>query len=491
MPKKCIGIDIGRVHVRAAQMARTSEGLHLEKTFETQTRRSTDSLVAILRSLTQEQGFDPRAEVAVSLPHHVFFFADVQTDAAGLAALQAGDASCLKNCFPIPVEDAIAQVCTAGTSPDGRKSLLIAAISYDPIREHLASLEEAGIKPNRVDAPMIAAQTAILTNHPAAARGLAVILYVDESTLSIAVTEDGGLLLVRNLPMFAGDSQNIESLAQQTAEIVAQEIEITWKRLFAKDPEPGLCLFLIASGRLTELLVPALREKIDSRIVPVRPYADTAGLRSVESGSSLCIAEGLALRALHPPSAEPVDFLAAYRAKTEPAVRPRRELAICGCLVAAIAAVWVVSLFLQLSSLESRYASLKVQEQTIFRRAIPDEPTLVNAVAQLQQRLDVLRKDCATFTCFNPGRPTALEILYLLSRQVPATGTLRLHDVLIAGDSVAVVGVCDSFNTFFEWRALIENTPQLRFKSEPQPQKTSDSKVEFRASLSTTEKKPT
>ncbi len=490
MPKKCIGIDIGRVHIRAAQMARTAEGLRLEKTFDTQARRSTDSLAAILHSLIQEQGFDPRAEVAVSLPHHTCFFADVQTDAAGVAALQGGDASCLRNCFPIPVEDAIAQVCTAQISADGRHSLLVAAISCDQIREHLAALDEAKIKPARMDAPMIAAQTAIVTNHPAAARGLAVILYVDEATLSIAVTQDGNLLLVRNLPMFAGDTQNIESLAQQTAEIVAQEIEITWKRLFAKDPEAGLCLFLIASDRMTELLVPAIREKIDSRIVPVRPYTDTAGLRPMEVGSSLCVAQGLALRALQPQTAGPIDFLAAYRAKTQPAVRPRRELAICGGLAAAVAAVWVVSLFLQLSSLESQYKSLKEQEQTIFRRAVPEESTIVNAAAQLQQKLDALRKDCAMFTCFNPGRPGPLEVLYTLSRQVPATGTLRLHDVLIAGDSIAIVGTCDSFNTFFEWQRLIENTPGLRFTSEPQPEKTSDSKVGFRVPLSTTEKKP-
>lgn len=489
MPKRCIGIDIGRVHVRATQMARTSEGLHLEKTFETQTRRSTDSLATILRSLTQEHGFDPRADVAVSLPHHAFFFADVQTDAAGLAALQAGDASCLRNCFPIPAEDAIAQVCTAGTSADGRKSLLVAAISCDQIHEHLASLQEAGLKPGRVDAPMIAAQTAILANHQAAARGLAVILYVDESTLSIAVTQDGGLLLVRNLPMFAGDAQNTESLAQQTAEIVTQEIEITWKRLFAKDPEPGLPIFLIASGRMAELLVPAIREKIDSRIVPVRPYTNAAGPRPVESGSSQCIAEGLALRTLQPQTADPIDFLAAYRTKTEPAVRPKREMAVCGGLIAAIAAVWVVSVFLQLSSLESQYRNLREQEQTIFRRAVPEESTIVNPAAQLQQKLDALRKDCATFTCFRPGQPSPLEILYTLSRQLPATGSLRLHDVLIAGDSVAIVGTCDSFNTFFEWQRLLEKTPGLRLEGDSQPQKNSDGKIEFRVPLSITEKK--
>jgi Tfp pilus assembly PilM family ATPase/Tfp pilus assembly protein PilN len=490
MPKKCIGIDIGRTHVRAAQMARTAEGLRLEKTFCTQTRRSTDSPVAILRSLTLEHGFDPRADVAVSLPPHAFFFADVQTGAAGLAGLQAGDASSLRNCFPIPAEDAIAQVCTVLPSANGRSALLVAATSCEQLREHLAVLDEANIKPVRVDAPMIAAHAAIVANHADAAKGLAVVLYVDESTLSIAVTGDGSLLLVRNLPMFSSDAQDVEPLARQTAEVVAQEIEITWKRLFGEAPEAGLRVFLIASGRMAELLAPALGQKIDSRIVPVNPCAAITGLLPVDADSSLCVAEGLALRTLQPQATGRTDFLAAYRTRTRPHVRMRRELIICGGLAAAAAAVWVIGLFLQLSSLESQYTSLKEQEKTVFRRAVPDEPTIVNPAAQLQQKLDILRKDCELFSCFNPGRPGPLEVLVTLSRQIPATGGLRLREMLIAGDSVRIAGTCDSFAVFCDWQRVLENTPGLRLVDAPQPQKSTESqKVEFKISLATTEKK--
>jgi Tfp pilus assembly PilM family ATPase/Tfp pilus assembly protein PilN len=490
MPRKCIGIDIGRTHVRAAQMARTSEGLRLERTFTTQTRRSTDSPTTILHSLFHEHGFDPRADVAVSLPHHMFFFADVQTDAAGLAGLQTGDASSLRNCFPIPTEDAISQVCSTLPSADRRNSLLVAATSRDQLAEHLALLDEAKIKPVRIDAPMIAAQAAIAVNHPDALKGLAVILYVDESTLSIAVTQDANLLQVRNLPMFSGEAQEAESLAQQTAEVVAQEIEITWKRLFGKDPEPGLGVLLIASGRMAELLVPAIREKIDSRIVPVNPCAATAKSETADADSSLCVAEGLALRTLQPQAAGRTDFLAAYRTRTRPVVRMRRELTICGGLAAAAAAVWVVGLFLQLSSLESRYAGLKEQEKAIFHHAVPEEPTIVNPAAQLQQKIDALRKDCETFTCFNPNQPGPLEVLSLLSRQIPASGNLRLCEMLIAGGSIRITGTCDSFATFGDWQRVLENTPGLRLVDAPQPQKNPDSqKVEFKVSLSTTEKK--
>lgn len=472
-------------------MAQTPEGLRLEKTLGTQVRRSTDSLSGILRCLTEEHGFDPRAEVAVSLPHHVFFFADVETDTAGLEKLRAGDTAGLNSYFPIPPEDLITQIGSVPPSIADKRSLLVAAVSCELLREQLNALGEAGVKPVRVDAPMIAAHTAITTNHPDATKGLAVVLYVDESTLSIAVTQDGSILLVRNLPMFSSDTQDTESLARQTAEVVAQEIEITWKRLFGKKPEPGLRLFLIASGPMTKLLAPAVGGKIDSRVVPVNPYADVAGSETPDADFSLCVAEGLALRILQPESTGRTDFLAAYRARTQPLVRPRRELAICSGLAAAAVLLWVVGLFLQLSSLETQYARLKSQEENVFRRVAPEEQTIVNPAAQLQQRLDALRKDCELFTCFNPGRPGPMEVLLTLSRQVPATGSLRLHDTLIAGGSVRITGNCDSFATFFEWQRLLENTPGLRLVDTPQPQRDSESqRVKFTVSLSTTEKKP-
>jgi Tfp pilus assembly PilM family ATPase len=117
MPKRCIGIDIGRSHVHAVQLARTPEGFCLERAFGTQIRRSTDSLPDILRSLTRNYGFDRRAEVAVSLPHHAFFFADIEIDEAGLQRLRAADVTALRNHFPIPAEDIVAQVYAVLRSP--------------------------------------------------------------------------------------------------------------------------------------------------------------------------------------------------------------------------------------------------------------------------------------------------------------------------------------------------------------------------------------
>jgi Tfp pilus assembly PilM family ATPase len=484
MPKRCIGIDIGRVHVCAAQVARTAEGLRLEKAFARQTRRSTDSLPAILRSLTDQHGFDRRADVAIALPQQVFFFADVETDAAGLERIRALDTAGLKDYFPIPADDIVAQVCSILRLEGGKSSVLVAASSRGQLRDGLRPLSEGRIKPTRLDTPITAAHATILTNHPESAAGLAIILYVDSATLSLAVTHDGNILLVRNIPLSAWGEQDAETFAQQTADLVAQEIEITWRRLFGSGPDPGLRLFMIAPRQRLAALTSSIQDKTGSQVIPVNPCAHVARSEGVEADLPLDVAEGLALRVLQPGSAKPLDFLAAYQARTRPRLRLKKELTVCAGLAAAAAVVWLAGLFLQLSSLESSYGQLKRQTEEVFRQAVPEEENIVDPTAQLQQRLDALRKEEA-LTSFSPGCPSPLEILYVLSQNTPATTGLKLQEVLIAADSVRITGTCDKFATFSEWQRLLETIPGLRIKDVPRPTKDARTgKVVFTISLS-------
>jgi len=487
MPRRCIGIDIGRSHLRAVQILRTPEGFFLEKAFGVQTRRSTDSLPDILHALVAEHGFDRRAEVAVSLPHQAFFFADIETDDAGLQSLRAADISGLKNHFPILAEDIVAQVCSVLRFAGSKDSALVAATSCELLREELRLLGEGKIRPARVDTPVTAAHTAVLMNHPQSANGVALILYADESTLSLAVTHDQSILLVRNIPMLASANQDIGPFVQQMAEVVGQEIEITWRRLFDAGPHGGLRIFLIASHRMTELLVSSLQEKIDGQIIPVDPYVHVTRAAGVEAEFPVCIAEGLALRTLQPDRANPVDFLAAFNARTRPHLKMAKELPVCAALAAAAVVVWGIGLFLQLSSLESDYAGLKRKAEEVFRQTVPEEQNIVDPAAQLQQKLDSFRKDSELYTCFSPDRQAPLEILHALSRHTPTNGDLKLHDVLIAGGSVRIEGSCDSFATLSEWQQLLETIPGLRVVDIPSPKKDAGSgRVQFKISLSST-----
>lgn len=489
MPKRCIGIDIGRGHVCAAQVVRAAEGFHVEKAFAAQTRRSTDSLPAILHALTEEHGFDRRAEVAVSLPLHTFFFADIETDAAGLERIRAGDTTGLKDCFPIPADDLIAQIYSILPMDGGKRSVLVAASSCRQLGKSLAPVREGKIKPACLDTPIAGVHATLIANHPEATRGLAVVLYVDPATLSLAVAHDGSILLVRNIPMLAPGEQEVETFAQQVAQTVAQEIEITWKRLFGNNPDPGLRIYLIAPQSTAAALAASVRDKTNGQVVPLDPYARVTRSEDVDADLPLCVAQGLALRTLQPEGKGRLDFLAAYRARTRPKLRLRKELTVCAALAAAVAVVWAVGLFLQLSSLESQYRHLKSQTEEVFRQAVPEEQNIIDPVAQLQQRFDAFRKESEALSSLNSTRPAPLEILYALSRNTPTTGVLELQEVLIAADSVRITGSCDSYVTFTQWQHLLETIPGLRVEDEPRSTKDARGKVQFTISLSTRESK--
>jgi Tfp pilus assembly PilM family ATPase len=485
MHKRCIGIDIGRVHVCAAQVARTADGLRLEKAFAVHTQRGAHPVPAILRSLTEAHGFDRRADVAIALPQQVFFFADIEASAGRVERIRALDTAGLKDYFPIPAEDIVAQVCSLRRGEGGQSSVLVAAASRGQLREELRPLWEAGIKPVRIEAPITAAHATILTNHPESAAGPAIILSVDCSTLSLAVTHDGNIRLVRNIPMSSSGDPDAETLAQQMADIVAQEIEITWRRLFGRDPDPGLRIFMIAPRQTLASLTPFLQDKTGSQVIPVDPCARVARSEEVPADPPFCVAEGLALRVLEPGQTKPLDFLAAYQARTRPKLRIQRELAVCAGLAAATLVVWVAGLFLQLSSLESSYGQLKRQAQEVFRQAVPDGENIVDPIAQLQQRLEALRKEGEALTGLRPGCPSPLEVLYVLSQNTPATIGLKLQEVLIAADSVRITGTCDKFATFSEWQRQLETMPGLRLNDVPHPTRNAQGKVEFTIHLST------
>ncbi len=490
MPKRCIGIDIGRTHVCAAQVVRTAEGFHVEKAFAAQTRRSTDSLPAILQALTNEHGFDRHAEAAVSLPLHAFFFADIEMDTKGLERIRAGDTTALRDYFPILADDLIAQVCSALPRDEGKYSVLIAASSRRQLAEDLPRLHDGKIKLARLDTPITAVHATLVANHPESAHGLAVILYVDPATLSLAVTHDGSILLVRNIPMFTSGEQDVETFARQTADTVAQEIEITWKSLFGNDPDPGLPIYLVAPRPLTAALASSVQDKTSGQVFPVAPYTRVTRSEEVDADLPLCVAQGLALRALQPEGTDHFDFLAAYRARTRPTLRLKKELVVCAALAAAAVVVWVVGLFLQLSSLESDYRRLKRQTEEVFHQAVPEEQNIVDPVAQLQQRIEAFRKESGALSNLNSGRLAPLEILYALSRNTPTTGALELQEVLMAATSVRITGSCDSYATFSQWQRHLETLPGFRVDDVPRSTKDPRSgRVQFMISLSMRESK--
>ena len=485
MVRRSIGIDMGRFHLRAVQIAQTPGGFCVEKVFARPTRRSTDSPIDMLRTLTAEQGFDRRAEVTACLPHHAIFFADVEVDAPTLQGLQAGDASSLRDDLPIVAEQAVVQVCSSRQLPNGRHGALVATTSSDLLAEGLALLEEGKVRATRIETPITAVHTAVGFNHPDSNEGVALLLVVDESVLSLAVVQDGNLLVVRNIPLRISRDSDEESIGRQVTDVLSREIEITWRKLFGVEAEADLRAFLVAPSAIAGHLAGAIQEAIGCRVTLADPFARIQRGEGIDGASPICLAEGLALRKLLPRESVPVDFLRAHTAQTRSPLNLRKELAVCGGLLIATIAVWIGGLFVHLSRLESQYAQVTTQIHDVFERTLPDEKC-VSPLAQLQQKLDAFRHESALLTAFQPGRLTALEVLHLLSTHGPADGSVRLEGIFIAADSTRVTGLGNTFAAVSDWQRLLDRIPGVEIADQQNIRRDDDTgKVRFTLSLST------
>lgn len=484
MVKKSIGIDVGRFHLRAVQIAQTSGGPRVEKVFGRPTRRSTDSPVTILRALTAEHGFDRHAEVTVCLPHDAVFFADIEVDAPTLQALRAGDISTLRDDFPIVAEKAVVQVCSTRQLPNGRHSALVATTSTDLLAGELTLLEEGKIRVTRIETSITAAHTAVGFNHPESNEGVSILLVVDESVLSLTVLQEGNPIMVRNIPLQISHDSDMESISRQITELLGREMEITWRKLFGVDAEADLRVFLIAPSSITEPLAVTIQGEIGCRVIPVDPYARVEHDSGLDATFPICVAEGLALRRLLPRESGHIDFLHAPASTRRTALNVRKELTVCTGLLAAAVVVWIGGMFLHLSRLDSQYMQIKTQIQDVFQRTLPDEKC-VNPTVQLQQKLDSVYEEDGRPTSFQPGRLTPLEIMGVLSAHHPTDGSVEFDDVLIAGDFVRVIGSCGSFGTLSEWQQVLEEIPGFEIVDEPNPGRDAKTdRVRFTLSLS-------
>jgi Tfp pilus assembly PilM family ATPase len=451
MAKRCIGIDISSSYLRAVQILRTGQGFRVERAFSTPIRRSTDILPDILRSLTSRCGFDRRAEVAVSLPHSAVFFRNVETDFAGLEQIRQGDSSVLKPDFPIEPDEIITQVYSYRRLSDEKYSVLTAALNTESLRQRLSVLAEAKIHLNLVEAPIFAIHSAVAANHPEIVTSTALIAYVDESYLTLAVTKDNVILIVRNIPAGICSDNDVDSAHQQIAHVLSRETQITWQKAFGAGIGQDSRVYLAIGDNSYRNLKALIEQSINCQVTIVDPYAKLQSPADCTADDTLCVAEGLALRLLASEKASGTNFLQVHDANKKSAFDPKRELAVCTSLVAAIVVVWLVGLFLQLSYLETSYGRVKNEIREIFQSTLPDQK-VVSPLVQLEQEFESFRKDYGLFASFYPTSLSALDVLCGITKNTPAQANVKVQDLLIAADMVRVIGSCDSFESVYEWQ---------------------------------------
>lgn len=458
MAKRCIGIDVGPSYLCAVQLLRIGKAFCIEKVLNAQAQQGTESPSDMLRTLVRKYGFNRRAAVAISVPNDAVFFRTVETDSGGLEQIRRSGSLALEYDFPIEPDEIVVQPCSSRQVSDEKYSVLTAAVARESLHEIRDILLGAKLRADLVEAAAFAIHSTVALNHPEINNGVAIIAHIAESYMTLMVTQNRSILTVRHLPIAYSLDNNTDSVRKQVGEVLSREAGIIWQKLFEADIEQGTKMYLATGNGDAEGLRAAIEENLRCQTTIVNPYARVLLKHRHHSQVNISVAEGLALRALVPEKTGGINFLKADNANAKPTFNLKKESVICAALVATIAAVSLIGLFMRLSRLEAEYSQVKGQIGEIFQRTLPEEKNIVNPLAQLEQTLQSLRKDYALVGPISGADSGVLGILYAVTTSTPPEADISLDDMLITTESVRLTGTTQLFESVYNWQQILLDT---------------------------------
>jgi Tfp pilus assembly PilM family ATPase len=451
MIKRCIGIDIGSSHLRAVQVSRTEDEFNVEKAFCTQTRRKADSVPDMLGNLVGRHGFDKHAAVAVSMPGRDVFLRNLETSSTDTEQIY----KLAKQDFPIGSQEILLQVYSQRKLTGQKYSVLVAAATRQSLRERVDLLTSAKLNPNLVDTTVSAVHSTIVVNHPEIAAGRAVIAYVDEKYLALAVTEDSDILIVRNIPVTLPSGNNANLAQKRIAEILSDEVEIAWLRVFGSGIEEDTRIYALATDGDYDGLNLLIEERLNCQVTIINPYAKVKNLLRSGDKAEICLAEGLALRLLAPEKTSGINLLEAADNDEKPELNLKKEFVTFAILTAAIVLVVLAGLFVRVWRLEAKNDWVNNEIRQVFQRALPEEKNVVRPLIQLEQKLQSLRKDYTLCSYASEVGLRPLEVLRVVAVSMPSE--IKINDMLITSESVRLMGTSPSFEHVYYWQKLLQD----------------------------------
>jgi len=458
MAKRCIGIDITGSCLHAVQVLRNDGRLRIEKVLSARIRRRTDQPSDMLKTLMRREGFDRRASVAVSIPHGSVCFRNVQADQRQMQHIGEREEALGEHDFPIQSKEIVPRMCSCRKLSDEGYAVLIGAVDRELLDERVAIFHRAGMRPELVGPAIFAVHSTVMVNHPEIALGRAVIAYVDDFRLSLAVTEDNKVLLVRRIPFASINDNVIPSAVIGAFDFLSRELEVTWRKAFNDDVTEGARVYLAApddsGGDAKEIIEQSLR----CPVIMVDPCAEVEPPAESSAAAAMNVAEGLALSILAPDKTSGVNFVVAKFAKKASAPNLKRELSICAILAAVVAAVWLSGLFVKLLYLENKHERLKNELKETFLLALPEERNIINPVVQLDRRLQSLRANSVFSDLISAAAVEPLEVLHAITTNVPAELEIEVTNISINPESARVTGTCGSFETVYNWQSRLHDS---------------------------------
>jgi general secretion pathway protein L len=126
-----------------------------------------------------------------------------------------------------------------------------------------------------------------------------------------------------------------------------------------------------------------------------------------------------------------------------------------GVMAALAILLGFANLMAEIMILEKDAARLNHQVITLFKSVLPDTRTIVDPVHQLQIEMEELKKKTFVTAGTHSYLP-AIDILYNLSQDIPASLDVRFSKLVVGDQSILISGTTDSFNSVNEMKGRLE-----------------------------------
>jgi Tfp pilus assembly protein PilN len=127
-----------------------------------------------------------------------------------------------------------------------------------------------------------------------------------------------------------------------------------------------------------------------------------------------------------------------------------------GALAAAVIVIAVATLFVRLWRFEHEYSKIQSRTAELFHKVLPEEKTIVDPLAQLEQKITSLQTG---FAGASGAATSPLEILNQVTKTAPEQSGITVGSMLLSSDSVRITGSAGSFPPVYQWQQSLQQEP--------------------------------
>lgn len=463
--KRWIGIDITEDRISAVQLCRSAGRLSLEHTgvqkISGDTSQEQDAeldLQAAIKTLVTQEGFDPRATVVAAMPSGRVYFHNFRSHFSNKEDFQRLLKFELEDDFPIRFDDLVVGICSRQKRNEQEHEFLVAAVSRAELRDRTTTLVEAGLECSVVTADACALHMAAALNHDLTGKVPFLIIYMDGCRTILAISENNKLACVRYL-----NHQDFGAASGTSAVIASalmREIELTVSAMLQRGSVRPSKILIADNNQVVNDLSEELAKESDCEVAILNPYSQIGRPPEQRAEDGLTIAIGLALMGAHKNS-DTLDFLAADALKVDQRAKTKRSALVSGVLLAAIVAVLLANLFIQLATLKNERQRIKQQIRQVFVQTLPEERRIVKELAQLTERLNELKAEYTTLTTALGQTASPLRILQRVSEKITPDHNISVSMISITGESVVLGGTGIGFESVDKLISTLNQIPEF------------------------------